>query len=326
VINKKKAMEKYAVKTSSVQFDTPLPLNGARSDAVKLDTSFKQTEEDGKHGQLPELFIPQQKFVLVNVCHQSQKPRHVHGGFRIIGVFASREEALAYSTDNAHELQSANVYVVPTHEPFPLCVSEDAQGDPARCAALRTEKLNKYAAYLDKTDADFGRKREGSEKEETESRLGSIESLRKQRQAPSQEQLHALNNLKDQLPSFGTCVPEKLGLRDQKSVVVINIPDLTESHATEPLVAVLGVFGTSAEAIRYAKFRAQKQYPRIPIDVVDILRWYHPQGVDLNSLPRHYGDEQLEAIMKRRNACISEVEEFNKTLTAQQRKEIIQEF
>jgi hypothetical protein len=314
-------MEKYGVKTSIVQFDTPLPLNGTKSDAVKLDTSFKQTDDDLKEGPLPELLVPQQNFVLVNVCNQSQKPRHVHGGFRILGVFASREEALKYSKEHSFELASANVFIMPMHEPFPLCLSENAQGDPARCSQIRTEKLDKYAKYLDKTDGEFNKTR--VQCEEKENKIGSIESLRKQRKPPS---LELVNKLKENLPEFGTSVPDKLGLNNQKTAVVINIPDLTDSDASEPLVAVLAVFGTPNEAVRYAKFRAQKQYPRIPIDVVDVLRWYHPDAVDKNNIQRHYGDVQLEAIMKRRNACISEVEEFNKTLTEQQRKDIVKEF
>ena len=320
--------QKFAVKSSVVEFETPVPTNGTRSKIVKFDTAFKLNDDTMKESPLPPLKLKSQCFAMINVCHRAQKPRHLHPGFRIIGVFDTRAEALLFANEHATDMSATNVFIVPTHEPFPLCISEKSQIDSAACAEIRTRLLDVYAKYVETTDTEFSATRKENDivnlsAGEADNRVKSIAHIQSQRKRVSPEEQESL---KGQLPALSTVISSSLSIQHQQCAVVINVPDLTDSPISQPLVAVLAVFGTSDEAIRYAKFVAQKHYPKLAIDVVDVQRWYHPDAVDTNSLNRSYGDPQLNLIMQRRNACIKEVEEFNATLTPDQLKNCALEF
>ncbi len=177
------SQQPFAVKTTRVDFKTPLVENGKKSNSQIFETSFKkenQTEEELKNGPLPPLHISEQNFVLINVCHHNQKPRHTEPGFRVLGLFPSAKTAKNFLTLHEQDFELANVFLVPTHEPIPLCQDERDQQSQEYCLGTRQKLMQLYQEYMDKCDREFEHNRKKTSKQKEEEIAHDKELLGKQ--------------------------------------------------------------------------------------------------------------------------------------------------
>lgn len=182
-----------------------------------------------------------QRYILLNICHQNQNPVSSTPGFRILGAFSS----MAACRKHVHELESPfNVYVASGGDYIPLCKTVKSQLDPL------------YIKHRITTGVDANKKSNmeanGSfvERVQTETNTKTGTDMKDPKNKP-----HVTDPaVETSVAAVGECgdlhtVSRSMEIRNQNFVVVSFIQD--SSPDNEPLLRIYGVFDTMAAAQKF---------------------------------------------------------------------------
>jgi hypothetical protein len=246
--------------------------------------------------------------ILLNVCHQSQRPRHRYPGFRIIGAFPNMASLRDHVGRNFPE-PDASIWMTPAHQLMCVCESTAKQQDAAHNKRRIEGLVRLYADAAAASKADFDKnvaRQEGGEagKSVYSRRKQVREALAKVPEAPGVQESGSPYNLSGAARIAG-----------QNFAVVIALSDIREEviageEPPEPCVSVLGIFDTEEVAVQYAKYTASKEYPGSDLDVVDLYAWHFPDTVDSDAIREVYGGKRLGEIMTARKQNMQTVDEY----------------
>lgn len=261
----------------------------------------------GPDSQRIPLRVPNQKYALVNIAHLQQRPMSKNPGFRILGAFDTREEAIAHARINFGESEPT-VYVVEMHELMVMCQSTDRQQDRAFNEAHINEVCNASLREIQENKDEFlenvRMKRTGTLSKDTSSSSSSSSSGA----SVVSSRVYLMNKRFAETTADAkiTAPLSRAGMIANQDYAVVVIVDDDSREARkhlkppEPLFSVLGVFKTEESANDYLKNTAAVTYPKCQITVIQMYEWGFPHNVDWESVPEHYADHTLDAIMKRR--------------------------
>lgn len=249
-----------------------------------------------------------QQFILLNIAHQSHRPRSKFPGFRILGAFPDMESISAHVAQNFQN-SDCSLFATPAHQLMSICSSTERQQDLEFNRRHIDELVQLHKEVADQRDLDFKRNVE-------EKKTGSVgQSLfAKQSQAPRISEAaekkfeDAMIGLKKTSTlTAASCLPK------QNFAAVIFLSDIRQSEEEilkEPLIAVLAVFSTEEDTINYAKYTASRNYPKCDINVIDLYAWCFPENIDVNQIKEVYGNEQLNSIMQGRKENMEQSKRF----------------
>lgn len=249
-------------------------------------------------GVSPPPLIGNQHFVLFNIAHERHIPTSTKPAMRLLGTFATEEEARAMVPENP----PISYFISPTHRFVPLTSGPEVETSSTVATIV---KLHEEA--LQKNNKDFDdmieKKREGT--------IGkSVTTLR----ARSTRTRYPRET--KELPVAKPCPPVTGDrcLAGQNFAVIVILQDIRPESLSgdaplEPLIAVLFAGGTLDEAEQYAKYTASKEYPNNDTLIVDMYKWLHPEHVNFRDVASESADERVTAISnKKRNDKIKVAE------------------
>jgi len=264
------------------------------------------------------LRTPSQNTVMLNLTHKKQRPSSEQPGFRIIGVTASREEAVAF-TEEHYKDSKETVFLSPLHQLVPICKSDEVQLDHEYAISAVNSIIKLHEKMVDDRNADFKKTVADQKTGGVGAGLGvTREKARRKREASSKVQIVS-EQYKTRTANFapvsGVLSASKM-ISKQSFAVVIVMQDIRQRSLhgdieLEPLVAVLFVAENREEATKYAKYTAAKVYKDCVIDVIDMYAWMFPESVNEDDIAtEEYGNEELSAIMKARKTNKQKITEF----------------
>lgn len=251
---------------------------------------------------------------LVNLCNVNQKPRHADAGFRILGLFQSKKEAIQYIQSNIRNPQE-NVYWIPCHELAPICKNYEDQLDDdyvkqitqeiktthSRVAAINVKKFKKKLQERKTQYMDY-------DKFDHDQMLHQTQEKQRQEQFQNIVNKFKLTIVKD----------TKVHQTKEQNFAVIGIhEDIRKWISTkEPLLVILACFEKEEEALNYAKYTASFEYEDISLLIVQMRKWLFVKSIkDLKCLI--FRDKELNQIYQ--NKLLSE--KASKEIEAQEKKE-----
>jgi hypothetical protein len=281
-----------------------------------MDTDFKVPDNITPY----PLKSPSQQIVLLNLAHKQQRPVHELPAFRILGLFASKEEAAVFSAEHYTDSKES-VFACPVHQLVPICKSHLKQLDNDYCQETVNSIIALHEDIVKHKDEDF-------KNTVDDQRTGSVgssvmvtrEKTRLQRAKSSRVQIVS-EKFKNRTVGFekvGSTLTANKVIAKQSFAVVVVLQDIRKRSLygdaeLEPLVAVMFATDTHEEATTYAKYTAAKIYKDCTIDIVDLYQWGFPESIDHDSITKEeYGNDELTGIMNARRANQEKILEYEK--------------
>lgn len=291
----------------------------SQPEVVEPDSNGRRVVQPTSSFQGPSkfpLYSDAQKFVLFNLTNRKQLPRHSEPGYRILGYFPSKEEAIKH-VEKYFQNPEVHVYVGQTHTLDTICESVERQHNveyrQKNIEAITQNYTNKLEANRREFEKNLANRTTGKvsemppdeEEGDTEEAAGNPTQKAAQRNDTAED---------DGLPSTSAPISAQCQLIRQNYSVVIHIKDERKERGEvpEPLFAALGAFSTVEDATDYAKNTASKQYPDCRLDIVDNYEWLFPMSVNPDEIEEAYGCEQLHDIMAGRKKNIESCKAYQK--------------
>jgi hypothetical protein len=235
--------------------------------------------------------------VLVNIAHLHRRPRSARPAFRVLGVFASLDEAAAHVQGWQHD---ADVHAVPLGAYFAIARS-DGLDEAAHKEALLKEHRKRVLERRDEFEAK---------------KTTTRQSARDEACAAAGDAAGDAEGAEDaQWCLEGTVVagepvvqvPQALEIKLQNFALISVLED---RQGDQPCVCVHRVFNTEQEAITYGKDVLSKYVTDYHIDTIAMYVWCYPCDPIDDDVAEEFRVEELTKIAAQRKRGKREVEAF----------------
>lgn len=212
---------------------------------------------------------------LLNIAHQNRRPKHSAAAFRLLGCFATAEDAIQTAQLFPKD---CDIVMIPLQRW--ICLMKETTAQEQEAAHLQT-LLKRHAL----SDAERHRNFEARIKEGADA-----DQVQASATAPS-----AAESVQDN-SGVGPW-PRALEQRLQSFAVISVLQD--ESEAAEPALLCWAVADTEERAKAYITDELSAVVTDVHLWVVALYEWLKiPEASQLDSVQEHYRDERLNEIMK----------------------------
>ena len=231
--------------------------------------------------------------VLVNIAHLHRRPRSARPAFRVLGVFASLDEAAAHVQGWQHD---ADVHAVPLGEYFAIARS-DGLDEAAHKEALLKEHRKRVLERRDEFEAKTTTTRQAA-RDEACAVAGDVAG-----DAEGTQRLEGTVVAGEPVVQ----VPQALEIKLQNFALISVLED---RQGDQPCVCVHRVFNTEQEAITYGKDVLSKYVTDYHIDTIAMYVWCYPCDPIDDDVAEEFRVEELTKIAAQRKRGKREVEAF----------------
>lgn len=281
----------------------------------------------------PERSPENQKWVVFNCCNEELCPKCDVPGVRIVGFFASKEEArerIEWMQSRMGEDDLVDFWMFPTFEPFLLCRSRERMQD----GQYRHDKVNEIVAirneYLEERKKEFEEHKDYvydpvKEKKRKDTSVNLKNPFREKtavaaaagKKKKVSSRTKAVKAVQKSRPSRLAMqdYPREYEIRDQEFAAIGWLKDVTRraikaQDAQEPVLYVYRCFATEEKAMEWIQEIAMKEIDDPPVEIVRMYGWLYPTKVDYSKVPELYANQELNSYMQRLNKEQKETKGF----------------
>lgn len=269
----------------------------------------------------PTFRSEEQEWVLVNLCHEQLSPRCDKPGIRIVGFFATKEDANRKKERILRRLDKADrvdFYVIETFKPFIICKNRRRQNDPRyqnhkilyiaeirdQWLDLRKQEFKEHQNYI------FDPEKEDKKKDTSANLKNPFRERPKgkksKKKVPVREQAIKAKQEKEQLNwnKVDQEYPREFELRDQNYATIAWLKDVTpaalsKKDAQELFMIVFRGFDDEKAANEWVNGPAAEQVLDPPLEVVRMYGWLYPSAINYEEVDHVYGhNDKLDTYMK----------------------------
>ena len=253
--------------------------------------------------EAPDVADPGFTHAVLHMANASLRPACASAAVRVLGMFSSREEALAHGGFVAGEMRDCDVHLMPIGRWALVPASHERLSD----AEYSASKIDAIIAAAARTKR---RRTEDFESNRSKQQTGAIEE-RAEPAAAEQDAEPIATPLSQRRGGTAPCrpCPASCQLAGQRFVVFSYMCDECEG---EPALCLHAAFDSGEDARAFAKCVGGRM-PDANVDVAEMYQWLHIDEAALpESVEEEYRDGELDRIMKsrkRQNAAAKRVRE-----------------
>ena len=293
-----------------------------------MDTTTDTDTRPALYDNAPVLCPENQRVAVFNCANEELSPSCEAPGLRLIGFFATKEEAaqkVRWLQRRLDEDEQIDFWMTETMSPFLICRNHRRMLDPKyrqkkidHIVAVRQDYLQARADEFEvHKDYVFDPLKEKEKKDtgahiknpfrqpppkpgakpkpkKTSSRHKALQAMRKKKAAeePPVTVMHDYRR--------------DLEIRDQEYAAISWLKDITPKalrgqDANEPLFTVYRCFSSEEEAMQWIQDVAMKQIDDPLVEIVRMYGWLHPTSIDYSKVAELYANQDLNKYMKKLN-------------------------
>lgn len=272
--------------------------NSDHFERVETDKTFPFEMEDNK-------------FCLFSVSSVAMPPfseNAAEPGIRILGCFATQEEALQHAKLVQSLDKSCNVQLTACHQWVVAAASPERLADDEKCrahvAAVLRYYSNEEASNTDEFKTNVKQRRGGTSEPDKDKR-------RRERLGKEAEEIaQKMYGERGRALTAAVALSRLAEVRGQEFCVVSFLPDRLQP-IPEPVFKVYGCFSSLEDADIYCRNTAGHYVKEHDFDIISMYGYVHPQNVDRDKLQKEcFRSQELDAIIRQHKKAPGEVAAF----------------